>query len=159
MFGSDDSGCWQVATKSTLAWSLRGDYSGRTRGELTVSKVTTLVRTLELASDRRLSFSFEGTLHVFYRILPVTNRVRLVQMLLQVSPFWIRLILTVVERLKRLQVAMFNAAMQLLNRVSSVDRVSSLDDQENVVRIPVSLRDISVVWNFQTGCGIHLASY
>jgi hypothetical protein len=52
---------------------------------------------------------------------------------------------SVVERLKRLQVAMFNVAMQLLNRVSSVDRVSSLDDRGNVVRIPVSLRDISVV--------------
>ena len=104
--------------------------------------MTTLVRTLELASDRLLSLSFEGTLRACYRILLVTNRVRLVQKLLQVSPFWIRLILTVVEQLKRLQVAVFNAAMQLLNRVSSVDRVSSLDDRGNVVRIPVRLRDI-----------------
>lgn len=61
------------------------------------------------------------------------------------SPLCIRPILTVVERLERLQAAMFNAAMQLLNRVSSVDRVSSLDDRGHVVRNPVSLRAISVV--------------
>lgn len=67
------------------------------------------------------------------------------QKLLQGSPFWIRLILTLVERIQRIQVAVFNAAMQLLKRVSSVDRVSGLDDRGNVVRVPVSLRAISVV--------------
>jgi hypothetical protein len=95
-----------------LARSLRGGLFRADKGELTVSKVTTLVRTLVLSSDRLVFLILGELCWCIATFLYHTQHSAGVEVAARFSVVY-KAGSTVTERLKRLLVSAFNTAMRL----------------------------------------------